>query len=190
MCQSIIEARCRFYFLPLTVSRHNSSHLKASLSTQVNQAFSTGPAQDSPWPGPKRCTNVTIGTLPERTAVSTAKEVSCQGGQVTGDCRTQHLQMVPRVNTFSSWLRLSHRKQGTLQRGIPSMHMLDRESLCVGEVCSRAWSIPHPGAAALSQLGRTKFKRQRGLKRCSSPRCQGRRTSARMLSACFSRARG
>lgn len=162
MCQSIIEARCRFYFLPLIVSRHNSSHLKASLSTQVNQAFLTGPAQDSPWLGPKRCTNVTIGTLPERTAVSTAKEVSCQGGQVTGDCRTQHLQMVPRVNTFSSWLRLSHRKQGTRQRGVPSMLVLDRESLCVGEVCCRARSIPHPGAAAFSQAGEDQVQEAEG----------------------------
>lgn len=70
---------------------------------------------------PKRCTNVTIGTLPEKTAVFAAKEVSCQGGQVTGDHRTQHLQMVPRVNTFSSGFRLPQRKQCTHKRGVPSM---------------------------------------------------------------------
>lgn len=38
---------------------------------------------------PKRWENIAIGTLPGRTAVSADKEVSCQGGQVTGDCRAQ-----------------------------------------------------------------------------------------------------
>ena len=170
-----------------------SSHVKTSLfPLKVIKPFQSALLKTVTGPVPKRCTNVTKGTLPERTAVSAAKEVSCQGGQVTGDCRTQHLQMVPKVNTVSPRFRLPQRKPYIGQRGVPSMHAGDL-SVCmhVGDACCRAQSIPHPqGHHLLPGWEGEGSRGQLGLKRCGSPRCQGRHTSARMLSACFSRARG
>ena len=72
------EIRYRFCFLPL-ISRHNLIAFKGqflfllkSIKPFQSALLSTAPGLVS-----KRCTNVTIGTLPEKTAVFAAKEVSC-----------------------------------------------------------------------------------------------------------------
>lgn len=154
MYQSITEAgkiRYRFCFLPL-ISGHNFINIErpVSLSTKVNQAFSLALLRTVPGLVPKRCTHITTGALAEKTAVFAAKEVSCQGGQVTGDHRTEHLQMVPRVNTFSSGSGCP-RESGAHTKGECQGCVLDSISVCVLKSAAEPRTSPTPRGAAFSQ---------------------------------------
>lgn len=65
-----------FPFLPL-VSRHNFTTFKGQFLflLKLTKPFQSALLRTVPGLVPKRCTNVTIGTLPEKTAVFAAKRL-------------------------------------------------------------------------------------------------------------------
>ncbi|KAL0622740.1 LOW QUALITY PROTEIN: hypothetical protein AAY473_006328, partial [Plecturocebus cupreus] len=129
---------------------------------------------------PKRCANVTIGTVPERTAVPAAKEVSCQGVQVTGELQDLAPEDGPKSKHVFLTAQAASEKAVLHAKGecqVCTLNVSVCLHVCVGEVCCRAQSIPHPRGAAAPR--RAKFKRtgrktQLGPARTTTDRVGGR----------------
>lgn len=73
--------------------------------------------------------------------------------------------MVPRVNTFPSWLRLPQREEGTCQREGPNMHILDRSLRVSERSFAKPEASPTPSGTAFSQAGEEKVQETAGAKK-------------------------